>query len=45
MTISEESNQTLTQYSRLLQNFTIAPRIINILPQQTNYYFSLTQGS
>jgi len=35
---------TLAQYSPLLRNFSISPRIINILPQQTNYKFSLTQG-
>ena len=44
MTISEESNRTLAQYSPFLSNFTITPRIINILPQETNYAFSLTQG-
>ncbi len=45
MTVSEESNQTLAQYSSALENFTITPRIFSILPQQTRYSFNVTQKS
>lgn len=45
MTVAEESNQTLAQYSSALSNFTITPRIISILPQQTLYNYSVTLGS
>lgn len=44
LAISEESSQTLAQYSPFLANFTITPRIVNILPQQTAYNFTITQG-
>jgi hypothetical protein len=44
LTVSEESNQTLTQYSPYLTNFSIQPRIINIMAQTTNYSFTISQG-
>jgi hypothetical protein len=45
MTITQESNQTLAQYSQYLSNFTLTPRIINIMAQQTLYNYTITQGS
>jgi hypothetical protein len=45
MTVSEESNQTLAQYSSALSNFSIAPRIITIQPQVTQYSYNVTQKS
>jgi hypothetical protein len=45
MSISQESNQTLAQYSSYLANFTITPRIFNIMPQVTLYNYTLTQQS
>ncbi|CAM6005527.1 unnamed protein product [Sphagnum balticum] len=44
LTIAQESNQTLAQYSPYLSNFSITPLIINILPQQSVYSFTLIQG-
>lgn len=43
LTILEEANQTLAQYSPYFQNFTIEPRVINIQPQISNYSFVVTQ--
>lgn len=42
--ISEESNQTLAQYSPHLSNFSLEPRIVTIVPQQSNFSFKITQG-
>ena len=44
LTVSEESNQTLAQYSPYMANFSIEPRIINILAQNTAYNFTIIQG-
>lgn len=44
MTIVETSTQTLSQYSPYLSNFSLTPNIINILPQQTVYNFTMIQG-
>jgi hypothetical protein len=45
LTISEETaSQTLAQYSPYLAQFSITPRIINILPQTTAYNFTVNQG-
>lgn len=45
LTIDQESNQTLGQYSPHLSNFTISPRIINIEPQKTDYKYNITHRS
>lgn len=41
MSVSEESNQTLVQYSSAFANASLTPRIFNILPQQTLYNYTL----
>lgn len=45
LTVAEEANQTLSQYSSFLSNFTITPRIINIEPQKTEYKYNVTHRS
>ena len=45
LSISEEQNQTLGQYSPYLANFSISPRIINIEPRASSYNFTIKQGS
>lgn len=42
--IKEEENMTLAEYSSSLSNFTLEPRILNILPQQSSFSFNITQG-
>ena len=44
LTVGEENNQTLAQYSSYLANFSIEPRIINIMAQTTDYNFTVKQG-
>jgi hypothetical protein len=45
LTVAQESNQTLAQYSPSLANFTITPRIISIQAQTTAYNFIISQGA
>lgn len=42
--IAEESNQSLANYSAHLSNFSLSPRIINIVPQSNNFSFTIVQG-
>ena len=41
--IAEEANQTLAEYSPFLSNFSLEPRILSIVPQQSNFSFNITQ--
>ena len=45
MSISEESNQNLAQYSSAFANFNITPRVFTILPQETQYKYTISLAS